>query len=239
MKTRDKYSKLLREEFKYKVELHAHTSPASKCGDFPPYDVIKKYSDLDFDAIAITNHFLGGHEDMSKDEFLKFYLNDYHQAVEAGDKLGIKVYLGAELRFTNQNDNDYLLYGIDESDLEKIYDCMDSTLENFVENLKTDKMVLIQAHPFRDGMKRANTDLLDGIEGFNIHPHHNSRVGTATRYAAEVNKPITAGTDFHHNTHQGLGATRFTTLPKDSFELAEELKKDEYIMEIAERILLP
>ena len=71
-------------------------------------------------------------EDLATDSFLYFwenrsridtehdwqkamdhYLSGYKASKKRGDELGFDVILGAELRFP-QNDNDYLVYGIDE-----------------------------------------------------------------------------------------------------------------------------
>lgn len=102
--------------------------------------------------------------------------------------------------------------------------------------------VFVQAHPKRDGMEMVNPALLDGIEVFNMHPHHNSRVGLASLYAKENNiSVITAGSDFHHQnvSHEGLAAIRTKYLPDDTFGIAKLLRQGDYLIEIArENIIL-
>lgn len=78
------------EEYQYKTELHLHTFPASACGDVSP-------------ELAV-----------------KTYLLDYDEAVKTGEKYGINVILGCEIRFT-ENVNDYLLFGIDKVFFELAY----------------------------------------------------------------------------------------------------------------------
>ena len=219
--------------------MHAHTSPASPCSQVKPEDVVKIFSDAGYHGIAITNHFFPHLLNCrNKEEYVEKYRKDFETAAETGDKLGIKVYLGAEIRFKNENDNDYLLFGFDMDELTEIYDYLDSDISTFVNEYKKDKMFLIQAHPFRDDMVRADTSLLDGIESFNMHPNHNSRIALAVRHAEENGKIMTIGTDYHHIGHDNLAATRMHNLPDNSSQLIQELKSGDYIMEVSGKLIL-
>ena len=227
--------KQIKEAFPYRLELHAHTSPASRCSQVSPEDVITIFHNAGYDGIAITNHF---YEKPDKDEFLKIYRDDFLKASEAGRKLGMKVYLGAELRFVNENDNDYLIYGFELDQLEGMYSHISGTLEDFVRDFKTDRMFLLQAHPFRNDMERGFEKFLDGVEAFNMHPNHNSRVALAMRYADEHGKIATAGTDYHHIGHDNLCATRSAVLPENEAELVSLLKSGNFIYEISGKVVL-
>lgn len=227
--------KQIKEAFPYRLELHAHTSPASRCSQVSPEDVITIFHNAGYDGIAITNHF---YEKPDKDEFLKIYRDDFLKASEAGRKLGMKVYLGAELRFVNENDNDYLIYGFELDQLEEMYSHISGTLEDFVRDFKTDNMFLLQAHPFRNDMERGFEKFLDGVEAFNMHPNHNSRVALAMRYADEHGKIATAGTDYHHLGHDNLCATRSAVLPENEAELVSLLKSGNFIYEISGKVVL-
>lgn len=232
---KDELIKKAKESYPYRIELHAHTSPASRCSQVTPEEEIEVFKNAGYDGIAITNHL---YIKENKKEFLEIYRGDYYKAFETGERLGIKVYIGAELRFLNENDNDYLLFGFDISQLEEIYDATEGTLESFVKNVKTDKMFLLQAHPFRDDMKRGYEEYLDGVEAFNMHPNHNSRVALAMKYARENGKIATAGTDYHHPGHDGLCATRAPMLPKNEAELVSLLKSGDFIFEVSGKIVL-
>ncbi len=233
---KEELKKQAEKSYPYRLELHAHTSPASGCADLTPQEVIELFHADGYSGIAITNHF--SMKDEPDEAFLEKYRNDYYQALECGEKLGMKVYLGAELRFKNENDNDYLLYGFDISQLEEMYSYMDKTLAEFVTKFKTDDMLIIQAHPFRDDMEQGFEEYLDGIEGFNMHPNHNSRVCLAVKRADEYGKLITAGTDFHHRRHNNICATRMAKIPTNVSELVEIYKSRDFIFEIAGKIVL-
>lgn len=229
-------------EYKYKIETHAHTSPMSGCADFTPQEVIERYADIGFSAIAITNHF-------SKNSFLgdeksvviKRFLKDYYDSCDAGAKYGITVIFGMEIRFPNErNLNDYLVYGITEDDMDVLYDLQHTDCATFYKEFINEKRVIIQAHPFRGNCEMDDMKYLDGIETFNMHPKHNSKVALATQYAKKFPGIITTcGTDFHHEGHQGLGGILTKTLPKDSLELAAILRSHDYLFHVAGAVVIP
>ena len=233
----------LKSEYKYRIEMHAHTKPVSPCGEATPAELAEIYSKCGYDAIVLTNHFIYGLlTAFPKEEAIDRYLNDYTELSAECEKYGIKVILGAEIRFC-QNDNDYILYGVDRELLEKTFDYLPEGIEKFAKDVKPERTVFIQAHPFRNGNERVEPSLLDGVEVFNMHPGHNARIGLASKYAKNNNLKITTiGSDFHHKNmdHEGVAALRTKTMPKDSYELAEILKSGDYIFDIADNeIILP
>jgi len=236
----------LRKEYRYRIEMHAHTKPASLCSEVLPNQLVEIYAKLGFDAVVLTNHFIFEMSPFDSKNSIKdgmdLYLKGYYDAKKYAEKYGIKILLGSEIRFT-ENHNDYLIYGVDEKMLYDIYPLLSGGIENFRKEYKMPNSVLVQAHPFRDNMTTINSKLLDGIETYNMHPGHNSRVAMATRYAKDnAIDIVTAGTDFHHLNvgHEGAAALRTKILPNDSFELAKILKSKDYIFEIGDNsIVLP
>lgn len=87
------------ENYKYKTELHLHTSPASSCSQVPPETAVERYAALGYHSIVVCNHF---YPDMrfrdDKQKCLEAYLADYDLAAETGQKYGINVILGCEIR---------------------------------------------------------------------------------------------------------------------------------------------
>lgn len=231
------------EEFKnlypYRLELHAHSSPASGCSEVPADELVRVFKEAGYDGIALTNHFIANSDYTgSKENTIEMFKKDIYLAQETGDKLGIKVYAGAELRFHNHSNNDYLFFGYTLDELPDIFDYLNTDLETFVKEYKKESSLLIQAHPFRNDMIRMNSDLLDAIEAFNVHQNHNSRVAVAAKYAAAEGKIMTVGSDYHHPGFEGISATRTKVLPKDESELISIIKNEDFIMEIGGRILL-
>lgn len=223
----------------YKTELHSHTFPVSICSEVPAEKAVELYKNLGYHSIVICNHFAPYCQYVdNKKKFLSHYLADYDNALEAGRKYGLNVILGCEIRFT-ENNNDYLLFGMDHEILEWAYDYLDKGIEVFSKVFRSHDRLIFQAHPFRDGMTQVEPHLLDGIETFNLHPGHNSKVAIAARYAKQHDLIPIIGTDYHHFGHEGLGALLTKTEMKTTADIVTVLKSRDYLFEIGGSILIP
>lgn len=213
-------------EYPHKIELHCHTSGVSACSQINSTEMITTYKFEGYSGLVITNHFYPFQP--SKFGYKKYvdeYIKEYHTLFEKGEAHGVRVYLGMEIRF-EENENDYLVYGIDEDFIRNGVSPKMKTLKDFVSVSKNEKNLIIQAHPFRSGMKLMPGELLDGIEVYNLHPNHNSRVGFAAKYAEGMDGVFTCGTDYHHTGQGALSALLTKELPKDSFDLVNYIKND-------------
>lgn len=230
----------LTKEYEYKIDLHTHTKPVSPCSDITPERMVEIYKEIGYDGIVITNHFIDFLIKSDDPETVsQNYLKDYYQTKEIGERKGLKVYLGMEIRFP-ENCNDYLIYGIEEKDVKELFSYIHGDYISFYKAFKNEKNVILQAHPFRNNIVQQNPDYIDGIEIFNMHPGHNSRIATASHYANKYPHFIkTCGTDFHHEGHQGSGAILSKTLPNDSLEIAQLLKSGDYLFDVAGNIIIP
>ncbi len=227
------------DEYKFKTELHAHTSPASSCSEILPEHLIEIYKTNGYDSVVITNHFT--FRDVTGENGKRYFdrfLDDYRLCKEHGAKAGLSVVFGAEIRFA-ENINDYLIFGICPEDMTDIRALLPYGIDNFYREYKNDKNIIIQAHPFRDKIERANPKSLDGTEVFNMHPNHNSRVAIAAKYARENNLIPTCGTDFHHPGQECLTSIFTKEKITDSYQLANVLKSRNYIIEVGGYKLLP
>ena len=237
-----KIKQQLLEQYPYRIELHAHTHPVSGCSCILPEEMPALLKGKGYDAVVITNHFVFHTDGTPAEEALDFYMSGYEQTKAAADQYGIRVILGAEIRFED-HPNDYLLFGVDRDILRKCYDYLQKGVELFRKEVPLPDSLFLQAHPFRDGLTRVDPALLDGIETFNMHPHHNSRVGLAVKFAVENGLTIqTVGTDLHEKDegHEGICALRTAELPEDSFDIVRILRSGEYIFEVGEEnIVLP
>ena len=145
----------------YLYDPHTHTAETSKCGHLLAADVVERYVKHGFSGLVVTDHLhpeylsrIDTEHDWQK--AMDHYLSGYKASKKRGDELGFDVILGAELRFP-QNDNDYLVYGIDEDWLRSNpYMCCTSARE-FYEKFHNE-VLIIHAHPYRDG----NTTVFEG-----------------------------------------------------------------------------
>ena len=224
-------------EYPFTTELHAHTNPASFCGDFPANEVVDFYRAAGVNTLAITNHFNSELCIGDLKENVKKYLDDYYLAKESANN-DINVILGIEIRFDGSC-NDYLVFGISEDELEFYADLTPYGIENFYKNAKNTHNVIIQAHPFRNGVTLAPVDSIDGIEAYNMHPNHNQRNALSTKHAKNNDLLITGGSDFHHITHHALCLMRTKNKLKDSYDVAQAIKSKDVVFDSNGSIIIP
>lgn len=159
----------------YKFDTHMHTAETSKCGKIAAADLVDRYKAGGYDGIVITDHlhekyisllYCFDHWDTCVDRFL----DGYKRAKKRGDAVGLSVLLAAELRFA-ENDNDYLVYGIDEEWLRaNPYPFRMGPVEFF--RRFGQELLIIHAHPFRSGNEFVRLDCVHGLEVVNAHPDH-------------------------------------------------------------------
>lgn len=214
-----------------KIDLHVHTSEVSGCGKVPAAEMVCLYREAGYDAITITDHLIAGkNQEMPMAERVEWYLSGYRAAKAEGEKLGLTVLQGAEVRFYGGNE-DFLLFGLTPEDIPWIMEKLDGDirLPEFHKLIReTGRMVLIQAHPFRDGLRQAPLEDLDGIEVYNGHPGHNSRNELALERASHGGSDFikTSGSDAHQIPHVGRGGMMTDEVITDSIELAAWLMKN-------------
>jgi len=224
--------------YPYRIELHAHSRPASRCSDVEPEELVDIYHKAGYDALVLTNHFLTS---LLERGGIDLFLQDYERAARHAEGYGMRVYLGAELRF-DENYNDYLLYGVDRETLETAAMYFEKGLAEYAYKGKDDRSLLVQAHPFRKNIEPIDPALVEGVETLNLHSGHNSGPAPSLHYALEHHKKeLTAGTDFHHpSTQFPTAALRVKKLPEDSFALAELLRSGDCFFEMEEQtVILP
>ena len=226
------FSEILK-DYSYTTELHAHSFPVSGCGDFSAEEVVEIYKSAGASSLCLTNHLGPGNADLGAE----YYLEDFYKAREAASA-ALNVILGVEMRFEGSS-NDYLVYGVSEEDIPRFIELVPHGIENFYKEVKSERNVIIQAHPFRKGVTLAPLDSIDGIESFNIHPGHNSRVGIGARYAKLKDLLVTGGTDFHHEGHQALCLMRSKEEMKNSYDVAEAIKSRNVIFDCSGHIVIP
>ena len=138
----------------YRYDPHTHTAETSRCGHLYAADVVDRYVQNGFTGLVVTDHLHPEYlsridTEHNWDLVCDHYLSGYHASKRRGDEVGLDVILGAELRFP-ENDNDYLVYGIDEQWLRSNpYICCMSAQEFF--DKYHSQVLIIHAHPFRKG----------------------------------------------------------------------------------------
>lgn len=238
----------LQKEYPFRIEMHAHSMPASNCSHISPREMVDTLLAHNCHAVVMTNHYALAHLREQTREALADMTErltaDFREAYTYGQSKGLQVLFGIEIRF-EENANDYLIYGLEAEDLKSMDPFLDGTLEHFRHHYQNEKpFLLIQAHPFRDGIECVSPELIDGSEVFNMHPKHNGHVSLATRWVAD-NRPfshpmvMTCGSDWHHPNEDTMALLRTRTLPRSNAELLAILKSQDYLFDFNGYLVVP
>ncbi len=227
----------------YLIETHLHTKEVSKCAHLYAAQSAEFYHQAGYHAIAVTDHYNQdtwdylGIDARAIDDVMPRFIEGYQAMREAAGKYGIRVFLGAELRFL-ENKNDYLLYNFPADLLAKPHEVMSMGAAAFSTLAREAGALFIQAHPFRKGCVPVDPMLIDGAEIFNANPRHlpYARNELAQKIAEREGKGFirVAGSDSHRTEDTARSGLRSNTLPEDSAAFAALLRSGDY-----EPIILP
>ena len=215
----------------YKYELHLHTKEISRCGHVRAVDQVRACHELGYQGLCVTDHLHNEYLDLMDchddwQECIRRYLYGYHLAKAEGEKLGMDVIFGVELRFP-ENESDYLIYGIDEQWLyDHPYICrMDH--RSFFDRFH-DQVLIIHAHPYRN-CDEVFYDCVHGLEVVNANPRHDSRNELALALAkANPHLYRTVGSDAHRVGDVGLSALLSERRIPDSYALKAVITSGKY-----------
>ncbi|MBR3788884.1 MAG: PHP domain-containing protein [Clostridia bacterium] len=215
---------------KYKYELHSHTTETSQCAQITAKELVEKYKELGYSGIVITNHYsdftFSLKEIFNKKLRSEHYLKGYRDAKKYETE-DFCVLLGVELRFF-LNGNDYLIYGVTEELVEKSPFLLPMYLKRTSAFFRKHGCIIIQAHPFRPYIYRANPKYLDGVEIINGKSTKEEN-GKALKWAEKKNLKIkTSGSDCHRITGAGISGIITNEPIKTNDDLLSILKNGEF-----------
>ena len=199
---------------------HAHTAETSKCGHLFAADVVDRYVRNGLSGLVVTDHrhpeYLSRIDTQHNwDMVMDHYLSGYHASKKRGDEVGLDVMLGAEFRFP-ENDNDYLVYGIDEQWLRSNpYACCMSAQE-FYDKFHNE-VLIIHAHPFRAGSAPVQETAIHGAEIINDNPRHENNNDKALAMCRRHPEYFRlAGSDTHRDGDEARAGVILPERVKDS-----------------------
>ncbi len=217
---------------RFLIDIHCHTSEVSNCGQTPAAETVQLYYSMGYKGIMISDHFksdylLTDKPDATWKEKVEYFLSGYKNACAEAEKLGnFKVYLGAELRF-DEADNDYLIFGLSRDKLQKMEKLPEMTIEDGVKLIHDLDCIIIHAHPFRKGCTIIKPGTVDGIEVFNGHKGHDSSNDIALKWAKKFGYIMTSGTDFH-GEHDPTSGIYVDNIPENEDELRDLILSGNY-----------
>lgn len=208
----------------YKYDTHVHTAEASGCATASGAEQARRYKELGYDGIIITDHFFNGnsaiHHYYDWYDRVRQFCKGYENAKAEGDKIGLKVFFGLEYSYFGA---DLLTYGVDKDWLYQNDNIMDVSVYEYIKRVHDAGGIIVHAHPFREADYIKEIKLMpkwvDGVEIYNTGNHYidekfNER---AKWYAEQYDLPITAGTDNHHLTSERISGIS-TEQPLESIE---------------------
>jgi predicted metal-dependent phosphoesterase TrpH len=196
------------------IDLHTHSSPASKCSSAPVDDLIEEAKRIGLDGICLTDH--------------NFEWDD-KKVNELKRKHDFLVLKGNEI-LTDQGD--ILVFGLDE-DIEGVI-----KLDELRKKVEDAEGFMIAAHPFRgflvvgvgqlgltaDKAKERNLfKLVDAVEVLNGKVTEREN-GLALEVGEGLGLTLVGGSDAHEVEEVGIYATHFPVEIKDEKDLVKALK---------------
>ena len=222
-------------EYKFKYQLHAHTSPPSKCGVMTSRELCRALYEGGYSGAVLTNHFMGGNTAIDRslpwNEFVRVYEKDYLDAKEEAERLSLDIIFGIEEQVGGGLE--ILLYGITPEWLYEHPELSSHRLEDYRAAANEIGALIVQAHPYRERYYISTPgplpiSMIDGIEVFNRANKANEN--QLAEALAQENPHLirTAGADAHTAewaTFSGIATKERIT---DCKKLVEILKSGDY-----------
>jgi len=184
------------------VETHAHTAEISPCSHLPARRLARLAAENGYGALVVTDHNLSGRTRTAGQ--CAAFARGYELARRAGEKLGLTVLPGMELRFETHGCNDFLVFLPDPA-LYALRGLPAMDPRAFKRLADERGMLVYQAHPFRPGLSAEPPEALHGVEVYNGNPRHESRNALARAYAREHGLAMLSGSDVHQEGDAGRG----------------------------------
>lgn len=185
------------------VEPHAHTAEVSLCAKLSAAQMVQQIKAVNYDAVVVTDHYTPEMFEFHRrgndyvHQLENAFMNGYRLAREEGQRIGIHVFGGMEIRISAGME-DYLVYGVTFDELKDLGCLAFLTLDELSRAVRSTKDgVIIQAHPFRSYLNCQPAVYLDGVEVCNANPRHDSRNHRALAFAQRNKLIMIAGSDVH------------------------------------------
>jgi len=188
---------------KHLYETHLHTNEGSFCGVSSGREYVKRYLDLGYSGIIITDHFFRGNcavdRSLPWEKWVHKFCRGYENAREEGARRGLDVFFGWEETY---NGDDYLIYGLDKEWLLKHPEVVRWSRKQQFEEVRRFGGCVVQAHPFRQhyyiNCVHLSSGCVDAVEAANAGNRDPSYDALAWVYAKRLGLPVTAGSDIHY-----------------------------------------
>lgn len=205
----------------FKTETHLHTAEVSRCGKKRAHEMIRAYKEAGYSTVFVSDHFqkntLDTLGDIPWEEKISIFLSGYYHAKYEGELLGITVLPAMEVCFVDAP-NHYLVYGITKEILSAYPELHTLGIARFVEIARENGLLLVQAHPHRDGVCYPTPQFVEGMEVYNSNPRHEDQSALSEAAAKEHGLFMIGGSDAHRDEDIALSGI----LTEERIETAEQ-----------------
>lgn len=217
----------------YKYETHTHSSEASACATNDIYNMLKKYHELGYSGIILTNHFFNGNTCIPRgigwENKIELFFSPYEKAQKLAKKLNMDVFFGLEYNYYG---TEFLIYGLDKKFYLSHPEIPKLSLSEFCALVHDNDGFIVHAHPFREAHYiseiRLFPELIDAVEVINGAQMNYDYNKKAEQYANEYNFPKTAGSDSHSINHKHFCGIEFNHRLRDIQDFIACIKAGEY-----------
>ncbi len=227
----------------YKYQMHIHTTPCSACGQMTPKELCQALHKNGYQGTVLTNHFYHGNSGIDRNlpwyDFVSAYEKDYLECLEEAKKYDLDIIFGIEEVVIPGLE--ILCYGITPQILYENPELRDCSIEKFVEIMRNNGVVLIQAHPFREAFYIPNPGPLplkyvDGLEVYN-RGNSTDEMNQKSMNLANENPHLikTSSADAHTTDRVMFGGIMTDIRIKSSQDLANTLRHGSYTLIIPEQ----
>ena len=230
-------------KYKFKYEMHLHTSESSACAVNTGAEMVRAHREAGYSGLYVTDHAWGGNTavdiHLPYKEWVKEFSKGYYNALKEGEKQEIDVFFGWEAGFLG---TEFLIYGLTPDWLLSNPKIWDATIAEQYKMVHEAGGIVSHAHPYRVEPYipevRLMPEYVDAVEVANAT--HSSRMSVshnnpewddmAREYAKKNNKAFTAGSDVHSVKVLG-GGVLFDKRISSSDELCRRIiERDDYIL---------
>lgn len=188
----------------YKYDLHVHSAPSSACGKNSASEMVKRYKELGFSGIVLTNHFYHGSSGVDRSlcwkEWVKEYSKDYYEAIKTAKELDFDLLFGIEQPYAPGKE--CLAYGLSPEFLMENPQLKERDIALWSKTVRENGGFIAYAHPFRNRYYIPNPydmpdlSFVDGVECYN-HCNTADDDERAVETFKDSGKIIIAGGDKH------------------------------------------
>ncbi len=180
------------------IDTHTHSKGASYCSQISVRDLIDFKISLGYDGMILTNHIQRWYyKDRPFESAAENLLEEFADGKKYADERGFRLFLGVEVSIDSPRYSDILIHG----NVAKLFrdrpETCALTQKELFEYCNDECMLMIQAHPIRQGMDFLDPAFLHGVE-INCQPNDLAKRKEVEKFAADNDLLLFCGTDTHN-----------------------------------------